>query len=424
MFRNLRRVTPACRLLVPRSIQRSFSRYDGLVKVQRVRFKRPWIRRGVSTILTAVVATQVYFALIGPSLDRLEDVDENIDKDTTLQTKNHAERDRRSDKDGAPFIPIGLPYSVPGGPYTEDDPEWKTFKSYAVDTAQFKQLKGELVAQATAIVNRKPALTTIVDVTGAPLKPTKHTTIKPSFPTEKPSGYVQPGFELRDDDVTWTTRPIPTNRGDWIRSVFEPWPLVISSWAAGQYLVTAKVTKLRKMLGIAPLESGEERAVNNQHRRAPSRDTSSSGLPDVGRSREKYPLTPNTTPEEIARHGDSTDFEPPRPSSALQKQPGLPGEPVSDFRDAMKIFTLFLLLTRRKNSNKTPQQGAFKLNGVARFRGPKGGCEAHIVGMYEPATKNWYRIEVQILHTFSYKSDAANTSPPKKGVVESKAPDA
>lgn len=69
-------------------------------------------------------------------------MDEKIDKDTTLPTKNHAERDRRSDKDGAPFIPIGLPYSVPGGPYTEDDPEWKTFKTYAADTAQFKQLRG------------------------------------------------------------------------------------------------------------------------------------------------------------------------------------------------------------------------------------------------------------------------------------------
>ncbi|OAX84491.1 hypothetical protein ACJ72_01132 [Emergomyces africanus] len=422
MFRNFRLVTPAHRLIVPRSTRRSFSRYDGLVNVQRVRFKRPWIRRGVSTILTAVVATQVYFALIGPSLDRLEDVGDHIDKDTTLETKIHAERDDNRDKTGVPFIPIGLPYSVPGGRYTEDDPEWKTFKAYTSDTMKFKQLREELVAQATAIVNRKPALTAIVDVTGAPLKPNKHTTIKPAFPTEKPSGYVQPGFELRDDDITWTTRPIPTNRGDWIRSVFEPWPLVISSWAAGQYLVTAKVAKLRKMLGIASPESAEEQVVDNQHQRA---HTTSSGPPDVARSLQKFPITPNSTAGagEISKPGASTDFQPSKPSSALQKQPGLPGESASDFRDAMKIFTVFLLLTRRKNSNKSPQPGAFRMNGVARFRGPKGGCEAHIVGIYEPTTKNWHRIEVQILHTFPYKSDTAAKLPPQKAVAESEASD-
>ncbi|OJD13542.1 hypothetical protein AJ78_06002 [Emergomyces pasteurianus Ep9510] len=421
MLRNFRRVIPTRRLIVPRSTPRSFSRYDGLVNVQRVRFKRPWIRRGVSTILTAVVATQVYFALIGPSLDRLEEVDENIDKDMTLETKVLAERDGQHDKDGVPFIPIGLPYSVPGGRYTEDDPEWKTFKEYTSDTRQFKRLRGELVAQATAIVNRKPALEAIVDVTGTPLKPNKHTTIKPAFPVEKPSGYVQPGFELRDDDIAWTTRPIPTNRGDWIRSVFEPWPLVISSWAAGQYLVAAKVAKLRKMLGVAPPEPAEDQVINNQHQRT---HTTSSGPPDVGRSRQKYPLTPNSTTGEISKHGASTEFQPSKPNSALQKQPSLPGESVSDFRDAMKIFTLFLLLTRRKNSNKTPQPGAFKMNGVARFRGPKGGCEAHIVGIYEPATKNWHRIEVQILHTFSYKSDTAAKLPPQKAGVESEVSDA
>ncbi|KLJ10896.1 hypothetical protein EMPG_09833 [Blastomyces silverae] len=413
MFRNFRRATPACRLLVPRSTQRSFSRYDGLVKVQRVKFKRPWLRRGISTILTAVVATQVYFALIGPSLDRLEDVDETINKDTALQTEIHAEKERQRDKDSVPFIPIGLPYSVPGGRYTEDDPEWKTFKSYGIETSQFKKLREELLAQATAIVNRKPAPPAIVNVTGSPLKPVHRTTIKPAFPIEKPSSYVQPGFELRDDDITWTTRPIPTNRGDWIRSVFEPWPLVISSWAAGEYLVIVKLAKLRKLLGIAPPDLVEENGVANQHSRPRA---TSSGQPDVPQSHQNYP-------GEIPRHGNSNDFQPHKPSSALQKQPGLLGEPTSDIRDAMKIFTLFLLLTRQKNTKKTPQKGAFKLNGVARFRGPKGGCEAHIVGIYEPATKNWYAIEVQILNTFSYKSNAANRLPPRKTVLESKASD-
>ncbi|KAG5291972.1 hypothetical protein I7I48_03934 [Histoplasma ohiense] len=420
MFQNFRRVIPAYHFLVSRTTQRSFSRHDGLVKVQRVRFKRPWFRRGISTILTAVVATQVYFALIGPSLDRLEDVDENIDEDSSLQSKIHTERDRHRDNDGVPFIPIGLPYSVPGGLYTENDPEWKTFRSYALETTKFKQLRAELVAQATAIVNRKPTVKAIIDVTGSPLKPNKYTTIRPAFPSEKPSGYVQPGFELRDDDIAWTTRPIPTNRGDWIRSVFEPWPLVISAWAAGEYLVTAKLAKLRKLLGVASSDLGEEKKVNNQHSRTHS---SSSGPSDVVRSRQKYPLTTETTQGEIARQGNSTDFEPPKPSSALQKEPGVPGEPASDFRNAMKIFTLFLLLTRRKNTNKTPQHGSFKMNGVVRFRGPKGGCEAHVVGIYEPTTKNWYMIEVQILHTFPYRSDAANRLPPQRAVLESNVPD-
>lgn len=227
-------------------------------------------------------------------------------------------------------------------------------------------------------------------------------------------------FELRDDDIAWTTRPIPTNRGDWIRSVFEPWPLVISTWAAGEYLVTAKLAKLRKLLRVASSDLGEEKKVNNQHSRTHS---SSSGPSDVVRSRQKYPITTETTQAEIARHGNSTDFEPPKPSSALQKEPGVPGEPASDFRNAMKIFTLFLLLTRRKNTNKTPQHGSFKMNGVVRFRGPKGGCEAHVVGIYEPTTKNWYMIEVQILHTFPYRSDAANRLPPQRAVLESNVPD-
>ncbi|EER40738.1 conserved hypothetical protein [Histoplasma capsulatum H143] len=313
MFQNFRRVIPAYHFLVPRTTQRSFSRHDGLVKVQRVRFKRPWFRRGISTILTAVVATQVYFALIGPSLDRLEDVDEHIDEDSSLQSKIHTERDRHRDNDGVPFVPIGLPYSVPGGLYTENDPEWKTFKSYALETTKFKQLRG-----------------------------------------------------------------------------------------------------------VASSDLGEEKKVNNQHSRTHS---SSSGPSDVVRSRQKYPITTETTQGEIARHGNSTDFEPPKPSSALQKEPGVPGEPASDFRNAMKIFTLFLLLTRRKNTNKTPQHGSFKMNGVVRFRGPKGGCEAHVVGIYEPTTKNWYMIEVQILHTFPYRSDAANRLPPQRAVLESNVPD-
>lgn len=84
----------------------------------------------------------MYFALIGPSLDRLEDVDEHIDEDSSLQSKIHTERDRHRDNDGVPFIPIGLPYSVPGGLYTENDPEWKTFRSYALETTKFKQLRG------------------------------------------------------------------------------------------------------------------------------------------------------------------------------------------------------------------------------------------------------------------------------------------
>ncbi|OJD22335.1 hypothetical protein ACJ73_06315 [Blastomyces percursus] len=420
MFRNFRRAIPACHFLVPRSTQRSFSRYDGLVKVQRVKFKRPWLRRGISTILTAIVATQVYFALIGPSLDRLEDGDETISKDTTLQTKIRAEKERQRDKDAVPFIPIGLPYSVPSGPYTEDDPEWKTFRSYGIETAQFKKLREELLTQATAIVNRKPALPAVIHVTGSPLKPVHRTTIKPSFPVMKPSTYVQPGFELRDDEITWTTRPIPTNRGDWIRSVFDPWPLVIASWAAGEYLVTVKLTKLRKLLGMAPTGLVEENAANNQHSRPRA---GPNGPPNVSQSHQNIPLIPNPTPGEIPRQGNSNDFQPRRPSSALQNQPGLLGESTSDIRDAMKIFTLFLLLTRQKNTNKTPQKGAFKLNGVARFTGPKGGCEAHIVGIYEPATKNWYAIEVEILHTFSYKSNAANRLPPRKAVLQSKASD-
>ncbi|PGH10065.1 hypothetical protein GX51_00332 [Blastomyces parvus] len=420
MFRNFRRATPTCRFLVPRSTQRSFSRYDGLVKVQRVRFKRPWLRRGISTILTTVVATQVYFALIGPSLDRLEDVDETINRDTPSQIKIHDEKERQRDKDGVPFIPIGLPYSIPGGKYTEDDPEWKTFKSYGLETAQFRQLREELLARVTAMVNRKRDVPTIVNVTGSPLKPVSESTIIPAFPMKKPSIYVQPGFELRDDDITWTTRPIPTNRGDWIRSVFEPWPLVISSWAAGEYLVAVKLAKLRKLLGIAPPNLVQENAVDNQQSRPRA---SSSGQPDVPQSHQNYPLIPGTKPGEIPSHGNSNDFQPHKPSSALQKQAGLLGESTSDIRNAMKIFTLLLLLTRQNNSKKTPQKGAFTLNGVAWFRGPKGGCEAHIVGIYEPAVKNWYAIDVQILQTFSYTSNAAKRLPPQQAVLESKASD-
>ncbi|EEH37215.2 hypothetical protein PAAG_07771 [Paracoccidioides lutzii Pb01] len=405
MLRNFRRVAPACRLRVPQTIRRSFTSYNGIVQVQRVRIKRP-LRRGASTILAVIIATQVYGAILGPTLDRLVANDESTAEELSLEQQVDTEGDDNLQKPGIPFIPIGLPYTVPGELYGEDDPEWKTFEKFANDNEQFIKLRNDLLDRATEIVNEKVAKT-VTDVTGTPLKPTRRTSIKFNFPTQKPLGYVQPGLEFRGDDISWTTRPIPRNRGEWIRSIFEPWSLMTSSWAAGEYLFTAKIAKLRKMLGIPQTESSNRRTTNDQSHIASPKDTDSASASNFTRSMT-YPLTSNTGTADLTKSGGSTEFQSSKASSALQNQAGVPREPISDVRIAIKIFKLFLLLSRRKTQNKTPQQGSFRMNGIALFSGPKGGCEVHIIGIYEPAKKSWYEVNVLVLNTFPYRSKYLN----------------
>ncbi|EEH46667.2 uncharacterized protein PADG_02765 [Paracoccidioides brasiliensis Pb18] len=407
MLQNFRRVAPACHLRVPQTTRRSFTSYNGIVQVQRVRIKRRWLKRGVVTILSVNIASQLYGLIIGSSLDRLVENDESIAEDLSLEQQVDTQEHGNLQKQDIPFFPVGLPYTVPGELYSEDDPEWKTFEKFANDNAQFVKLRNDLLDRATEIVNEK-AVKAVTDVTGAPLKPTRRTSIKFNFPTHKPLGYVQPGFELRGDDISWTTRPIPGNRGEWIRSIFEPWSLMTSSWVAGQYLFTAKIAKLRKMLGIPKTESSNRRTTDDQSHIASPKDTDSASASNFTRS-ITYPLTSNAGAADLTQSGGSTEFQSSKASSALQNQAGVPREPISDVRIAINIFKLFLLLSRRKKQNETPQQGSFRMNGIALFSGPKGGCEVHIIGTYEPAKKSWYDVNVLVLNTFPYRSKYLNS---------------
>ncbi|KAK2811945.1 hypothetical protein FQN50_001652 [Emmonsiellopsis sp. PD_5] len=415
MLRNFRRALPAYRLLVPRTTGRSFTRFNGVVQVQRVKVKKPWARRTATKIFTLLAATYVWLAAVSPILDRIEDVDDEIDE----VRKRRANRARvRGDKgengdedDEATFIPLGLPYPTRGLPYMEDGPEVKNFLKYKNNPEEYESLRTDLLSMCATMAAMD--LDT-VEVTGVPLEPFRDSLRLFFF--DRPIVYIQPGLEFDENSIAWTGRVISQERGDWIRRILRPTAVISSSWIAVQYLYHMKMFRYLKSLRDAQQDQLARNGRGN-----------SDATPAAARNHGTHSASNPLQKQGVSNIGNSTNIhQPPKPSPAIEEQlaeleraekelEAILQSQTSDFSQAMNIFKG--ALRKSWGPPETPARGAFALQGTILFKGPAGSAEYLVHAFYDPEQRDWDRIEFEQLTRDSYsvglRRKANNESPPQ-----------
>ncbi|PGH13129.1 hypothetical protein AJ79_03836 [Helicocarpus griseus UAMH5409] len=399
MFRNYIRVAPACRFLVPRTPHRSFSftKHSGVVRIQRVRFKRPWIRRGITTILTTIVATHVYFAILGPVLDRLAESNEHIRK----EIKEESLQQKPNDVNHLPFLPIGLPIPIPTGSRGDGDPRWKEFVSFTNDKQRMLKIRAELIS---ILVNHfNDPRNHFAQAVGRPLR-SKLETIVPEFPI--PELYKQPGIQFGPERPMWVYRTVPIEKGVWIRSVTGPWDILEAATKAGTFFFRKKFGKNPTVhLGGVQRGARDNGVADSEHSKASPGENTSNRPSDPAQSHQKY-LPLGTPAGNIPKPAHSTEqFQPSKSSATLQKQSGQPGDSnqtVSDFKEAMTMFMTLLAMQRRMaNHRSRPEMYTFR--GTLALSGPRGVCELDVVGVYDISQKKWAGISTNVRNLYLNK---------------------
>jgi hypothetical protein len=129
------------------------SRNSHIANVRQVKFKRPWIRKFLSSCLLYGTAFHLWSSFVLLQFDdTLHDVDEveesqSGNKRSVKDTDENRQYSEEATDADPIFIPLGWPRLRKGELYVASDPEWKEFAKISRDREKLQALRGGFFAR-------------------------------------------------------------------------------------------------------------------------------------------------------------------------------------------------------------------------------------------------------------------------------------
>ncbi|KAL4889147.1 hypothetical protein BDV59DRAFT_195962 [Aspergillus ambiguus] len=388
MFR-LRRFLPNPQLFF--RISPPSPRNSHISNVRQVKFKRPWIRKFLSTCLLYGTAFHLWSSFV---LIQFDDTLHDADAAQEPQAGNRGsvkDRDATDESeesaDSEPiFIPLGWPRLRKGELYVASDPEWKEFAKISRDREKLQALREELTSIVLSDASRSNML---LGALGGPLTVTGSWLVH-HFPHRSPPLYSRSGLEIADTGVYWSDRLISSEHGDLMRKCMRP--LYVTLAIRDAYMVLFKRQLAR--FNIIDQEEGVANA-HLQQQKALSADLRTldglSRLSQLESSPQEPPSPPQDTPQANAESRPHPSFL----ISTLQRLPVPKFGPGSDLHAASLAFKLRLDHCWARELH-TPPPGVFYFLGPVGVKGPRGFCRLEVKGEYDPATAKWTLVSLQL----------------------------
>ncbi|KAL5365753.1 hypothetical protein BJX96DRAFT_159683 [Aspergillus floccosus] len=389
MFR-LRRFLPNPQLFF--RISPPSSRNSHITNVRQVKFKRPWIRKFLSSCLLYGTAFHLWSSFVLLQFDdTLHDVDEAQEPQSgnkrSIKGTDENRHDSEEVTDADPiFIPLGWPRLRKGELYVASDPEWKEFAKVSRDREKLQALREELTSVVLRDASRSNML---LGALGGPLTVTGSWLVH-HFPHRSPPLYSRSGLEITDTGVYWTEKLMSSEHGDLMRKCMQP--LFVTLAIRDAYMVLFK----RQLARMNILDQEQSVASTHlQQQKELSADLRTldglSGMSQLELSPQQPPSPPQGAPQ-----GDSDS--PSHPSfliSTLQRLPVPKFGPGSDLHAASLAFKLRLHDCWARELY-TPPPGVFYFLGPVGLKGPRGFCRVEVKGEYDPATAKWTLVSLQL----------------------------
>ncbi|KAK2741049.1 hypothetical protein FQN57_005786 [Myotisia sp. PD_48] len=392
MHRTFRAITPPRHFPTPLRICRSLSHGPGgTLKLQRVRIRRPWLKRTVMAATTYAAAAYVWSQVALSPLDKVDLEDFEDEEEDNTPVRDRSKRGHNNDEpemkdDDTLFIPLGWPRRVAGPVYSGKDPEWKAFEETNSNRYLMDQLRDELIRTAWESIARDEYIHRVI---GGPIY-VERSWITAGFPHTAPDEYVRSGLEIRDDGAfKWVTRPIPSERGDAIHNVFLPTSVAFALWDATLFFFQIKYKKLTG--------ASEKQSKPGHARPLPSSPSSSSTSAQSQGPKEIAKLAP-LRPRIINKTTKTDETQQSLPAPLLLfTQFFKPGH------DLLAAASLFKHLVRRSWARVTLPKGVFFIHGLVGLRSDGGFCTVYVTGFYHPETDRWVDIVLEVKALSSWR---------------------
>ncbi|KAJ5783670.1 uncharacterized protein N7518_009347 [Penicillium psychrosexuale] len=358
--------------------------------VRHVRFRRPRIRSFISKCLLYGTAFYLWstFVLIR-FVDDTEDADlppmANPEKTSPRQTSVGSGEitGKEVENEGALFIPLAWSRLQQGELYTTSDPEWQEFVKFSKDRKKLQKLRDEL---ATIVLDN--AGRHMSPILGEPLSLTGFWLVH-QFPDRAPPGYVRSGVEIKNDSISWVSKPMDPEIGDRLQTFMKPVHIALAIRDAYLVLLLRQLDRFRKPAG----KSLDAVDLLDDSSAAPT-DERGNWIGQKDQSKLQPPLTDGLK-ENMPPNTENSNYHPSSLISLLQRLPLPDLGPGSDLHLASEAFKL-RLHHEEAQAARSAHRGAFFITGPVGLKGPNGFCRYEVKGEYDPTKRGWRTVEMTL----------------------------
>ncbi|CAG7956550.1 unnamed protein product [Penicillium nalgiovense] len=358
--------------------------------VRHVRFRRPWIRSFISKCLLYGTAFHLWSTFV---LIRFDDDIDDADLPPVTNPEGIAPRQtslesgkitgKEVENEGALFIPLGWSRLQQGELYTTSDPEWQEFAKLSKDRKKLEKLRDEL---ATIVLDN--AGRQMSRILGEPLSLTGFWLVH-QFPNRAPPGYVRSGVEVKNDSISWVSKPMDPEIGDRLQTFMKPVHVALAIRDAYLVLLLRQLDRFRKLAGD-PLNAFD---LLNDFSAAPG-DERGNWIGQKDQSKLQPPLSDGLK-ENMPPNTENSNYHPSSFISLLQRLPLPDLGQGSDLHLASQAFKLRLNHERAQRPGSA-RRGAFFITGPVGLKGLNGFCRFEVKGEYDPAKREWRTVEMTL----------------------------
>lgn len=360
--------------------------------------------------------------------DEADDIDAEDGKPPNPNKQHTEESPGEMDDADALFIPLTLPSVRPGELYAPSDPEWKEFVKIARDKQRLPALRGRTsyicaspvaihvltdTDELVSIVWKKASESNqIIRVLGGPLTLTGSWLVH-RFPYRAPpqfelSGYVPVGYSsslnVRDVDtlyrlefghegVLWTSRPMAPEQGSRLVKCLLPFAVTLAMKDAYLVLWRKQVDHVKEFIGFNRPEPIAQPSIPLDQSTLAGHTTTDTKFPPA--EAETRMRTEGELGEDISKGGQPIVQHPSAIISTLQRLPRPQFGPGSDLHEASAAFKKRLKEIWKRDP-QVPRRGVFYMAGPVGLKGPKGYCRIEVRGEYDPTTRTWTAVSMQV----------------------------
>ncbi|KAJ9213322.1 hypothetical protein DTO166G4_5129 [Paecilomyces variotii] len=380
---------PLCRRCLYLRHSRPLSQRAGFANVQQVKLKKPWVKRFFTSFFLYGAAFNIWCSLVLLRFDEADDIDAEDGKPPKPNKQHTKESPGEMDDADALFIPLTLPSVRPGELYAPSDPEWKEFVKIARDKQRLPALRDELVS----IVWKKASESNqIIRVLGGPLTLTGSWLVH-RFPYRAPPQFELSGLEFGHEGVLWTSRPMAPEQGSRLVKCLLPFAVTLAMKDAYLVLWRKQVDHVKEFIGFNRPEPIAQPSIPLDQSTLAGHTTTDTKFPPA--EAETRMRTEGELGEDISKGGQPIVQHPSAIISTLQRLPRPQFGPGSDLHEASAAFKKRLKEIWKRDP-QVPRRGVFYMAGPVGLKGPKGYCRIEVRGEYDPTTRTWTAVSMQV----------------------------
>lgn len=194
--------------------------------------------------------------------------------------------------------------------------------------------------------------------------------------------------------MSWVSKPIAPDQGDRIRKVLLPLAVALATSDAFKVLWNKQLQRLKEFLHVeGPRYS--DNSIMFMTKTAKQQNTENSTEKDMPSLSDHEVLTSNSLKEGLPHNESPSRPHPSLVISILQRLPFPSFAPGSDLHQASMAFK-WRLRQSWSRYRPTPKRGVFYITGPVGLKGPRGYCRIEVSGEYDPATRSWTAVSMQL----------------------------